>query len=353
MKIAGFRSLFIFLIFIFVFSIEAAPVSRQTCLTSKCHADIKVGKSVHGPVKAAGCTVCHTLRSANLNATKHPDLNKLEMTEINKLCITCHDNFKEGENGFIPHSAISKKTCLSCHDSHHSVNASLLLKSTNELCLSCHKLNLTLPQVHGPLRSNGKCSQCHDPHGTSHKNLLHKREIELCLSCHDKSIKKANGEKIADMKTFLKKNKHHHDPIENGRCATCHDSHVSEYDNLTKLLYENKNYSSDKFLKSVSLCFKCHKVDLVTKAKADKETNFRNGSVNLHHLHVLGGKKVRSCRVCHDSHGSESEYLIRRNFMSKGFEIPTDFKKSVDGGSCATMCHNRKRYSRTSEVVNE
>jgi len=57
----------------------------------------------------------------------------------------------------------------------------------------------------------------------------------------------------------------------------------------------------------------CHKEALVTTGKTVTITNFRNGEINLHMLHV-NQNKGRTCRACHDVHASDQEDHIREEF---------------------------------------
>jgi hypothetical protein len=102
-----------------------------------------------------------------------------------------------------------------------------------------------------------------------------------------------------------------------------------------------------------ALCFDCHKPELATTRTAQSETSFRNGDRNLHYLHLMGQKKQRSCRTCHDVHGSHQEKLVRSAFSYKSYELPIQYRKNENGGSCTTACHKEMRYDRTRVIENE
>src|SRR3972149_2536231 len=56
-----------------------------------------------------------------------------------------------------------------------------------KVCLTCHesfKEKLKLPFVHTPVRA-GDCPDCHNPHTSSYGKLLASNVNRICLSCHD------------------------------------------------------------------------------------------------------------------------------------------------------------------------
>ena len=60
------------------------------------------------------------------------------------------------------------------------------------------------------------------------------------------------------------------------------------------------------------LCFSCHVSDLVKDKSGRGLTQFRNGDLNLHWLHV-NREKGRNCRSCHQTHASSNGAIGARN----------------------------------------
>ena len=93
-------------------------------------------------------------------------------------------------------------------------------------------------------------------------------------------------------------------------------------------------------------CLKCHEKNLLRFAETTLYTGFRNGSRNLHYVHVVS-QKGRTCRVCHEPHASNEEKLITKEGIKFGaWKIPLNFKKTATGGSCEPGCHRAFKYDR-------
>ena len=94
-------------------------------------------------------------------------------------------------------------------------------------------------------------------------------------------------------------------------------------------------------------CLKCHEKNLLRFAETTIYTKFRNGSRNLHFVHVSNKSKGRSCRLCHEPHSSNGEKLISVDGKTFGsWKIPLNFKINPTGGTCAPGCHRAFRYDR-------
>jgi hypothetical protein len=82
------------------------------------------------------------------------------------------------------------------------------------------------------------------------------------------------------------------------------------------------------------------------------KTGFRiKNKKNLHWDHVVnanGQEKSlgRSCKICHDPHGSNQDFNINETWDMKGFPINIKFTKSDNGGQCTMTCHDVKVYTR-------
>lgn len=315
-------------------------LARTTgCLASKCHDDLVVGASVHGPVKASGCQICHdgtTAASAKLPAG-HPAVSKLpsDGKGIDSTCVLCHESMKSFLNTTTPgaHKAIADKGCLACHDPHRSQNQKLLKKPLgNETCLQCHasiaKTMTSASHRHSKIFEQQSCSRCHSAHGgTGHASLLRKSVTATCQECHDKGPHAPKTE-----------------------CTSCHAVHGNDSPALLKGRYSEKFH--DAFdPQNAELCLKCHRSDLITQPST-RATEFRNGEKNLHHLHLTGNRRVRTCRSCHSPHRTGQEKLIESWVPYNKMLLPLEFKKTPTGGTCASACHGTLSYDRIQEVKN-
>jgi hypothetical protein len=98
-----------------------------------------------------------------------------------------------------------------------------------------------------------------------------------------------------------------------------------------------------------ALCFSCHNPDLVLAAKTRGLTGFRDGQENLHYVHVHRSEKGRTCKTCHEIHGSDLPNHIASAvpFEGSAWSMPIKFQKLPDGGSCSPGCHEPKTYRRS------
>jgi len=132
--------------------------------------------------------------------------------------------------------------------------------------------------------------------------------------------------------------------VESGECTTCHNPHFSE-----KKLLLTSNFPESQYVKAeidkFDLCFMCHDADLFNARDTESGTNFRNGKVNLHFIHV-NSDKGRNCNMCHDVHGAQNLKLIRDKVKYGSWEMTIKFTGEDDGGSCLTACHSEKKYNR-------
>ena len=76
-------------------------------------------------------------------------------------------------------------------------------------------------------------------------------------------------------------------------------------------------------------------------------TNFRDGSRNLHYLHVNKAERGRTCRACHEVHASKQKHQMRDGvpYGSKGLILKINYTKAPFGGTCAKTCHDTKSYT--------
>jgi predicted CXXCH cytochrome family protein len=194
-----------------------------------------------------------------------------------------------------------------------------------------------------------KCARCHDPHAGKAEYLLLDNSQSLCLNCHAKDVKSADGRVIANLKEVLDKGVHPHGPGKSLDCTACHQPHANKQFRFLRGPYPQKFYSpySDEIY---GLCFTCHDKSLAAEAQTDEATEFRNGSRNLHYLHVNKKKKGRTCRACHAWHVSKNAQLLRESVPFGQWRIPINFTATENGGTCGPGCHRGKAYDRVMSV---
>jgi predicted CXXCH cytochrome family protein len=268
---------------------------QESCIT--CHGDLIKNNVVH-PELATTCDICHASTGA-----KHPEKNVKGFTLSEKLpvlCYNCHSDFQEHIDAY--------------------------------------------PSVHGALKDTVSCMNCHNPHSSAEKRLLINGTNDLCLRCHDKTIVN-DSMRIRNISQTLSRAKSIHQPVEQGGCVNCHNPHFSE-----KRALLIGNFPSEQYIKAstdnLELCFMCHDTDLLEKATTEAGTNFRDGTKNLHFVH-LSGDKGRNCTMCHDVHGAANDRLIVDKLKFGSWEMKISFTASGNGGSCLTACHSEKKYDRT------
>lgn len=329
-------------------SVRARVMAPVTCVTSQCHSQLGRLEFVHGPVKSQGCHLCHLVLDPK--ASPHPKLEKLAPSEVNRRCFVCHDELP-GKLGKlrVVHGAIEKETCLGCHDPHQSARSRLLKADPrSSLCLGCHQQmegSLTAGTRHRIRDWKEGCRTCHAAHGSDHAKILQEAPTSrLCLSCHQEARTSVDGRTIQPIKIWFSAGKTQHEPVRKGECQQCHQVHGSEAPRLLKDEYSEQAYG---------LCLNCHKKEMISHRRAQEETAFRNGETNLHYLHLVGGRKQRSCQVCHEVHASDQPKLIRATFFYKQNELPIRYRKTPTGGSCVSACHREMKYDRERALENE
>src|SRR3989338_2367584 len=95
--------------------LNSKKMNYKSCVTTECHTSLKNQISIHGPVKANGCYLCHApiLKTHQFNLAQTP-----------KVCLECHDEL--GDQSLfsshpLKHERIdSKQSCLACHSPHAS-----------------------------------------------------------------------------------------------------------------------------------------------------------------------------------------------------------------------------------------
>ena len=319
-------------------------------LCAMCHEPKDDKKFIHGPVAAGACTACH-------NPHESDNAKLLAASSINELCTSCHqakgDFLKNTSNIHPP----VLDQCTNCHDP-HTENHQYQLKADGkkDLCVMCHTDKevwiSTVTSKHGALDRPRKCLECHDPHGSEHpKFLIKDTSKDLCLSCHNEPLKTdEDGTKLSNMAKHLEKNPDWHGPILWGDCAACHNPHGSNNLRMLKKPFPKNFYN--KFDEKNYICFECHEPEKIKDEVTTTSTNFRNGDKNMHFVHV-NKEKGRTCRACHDFHGTkEYPHHLRKKTQFGKINFPIRYIETENGGSCAPACHARRHYDRETPKVN-
>lgn len=330
---------------------DGALIMDPPELCGMCHTPKDGKKYIHGPVGAGACTACH-------NPHESDNARLLTASSINELCTSCHQ-----DKGDFLHNTTNihppvKDQCTNCHDP-HTENHQYQLKADGkkDLCLMCHTDKevwiKSVTDKHGALDKPRKCLECHDPHGSENpKFLITDTNKELCLTCHSESlVTDETGYKLANIGKQLDNNPDWHGPILWGDCAACHNPHGSYNFRMLKSAFPRNFYQ--KFDKDNYICFQCHEAEKVQDEFTETMTNFRNGDKNMHFVHV-NKEKGRSCRACHDFHGTKKyPHHLRKKTKFGKINFPIRYVETEDGGSCAPACHARRHYDRENPIENK
>lgn len=312
--------------------------SKDKCID--CHSSLIENKVVH-PITEDGCDLCH-----KSTGEKHPGKETgFKLSDpYPDLCYMCHDSKTSKE---YVHTPVKEGNCADCHSPHSSNNPSMLLDDYSEnACLDCHYFETEdILTVHGPVKK-AQCQSCHDPHHSDNPMNLKKTQKDLCLSCHDKVIKTATRELYA-ISPLLAEGNVIHGPVDNGDCTSCHLPHSGDYPFLLASEYPIEQYA-EATVENFDLCFMCHDSRMLTETETENATNFRNGTNNLHVLHI-SGNRGRNCNLCHNTHGAPREHLLEETVLFGRWQMPMKLKLTETGGSCATGCHKELKYSRVIE----
>jgi predicted CXXCH cytochrome family protein len=289
--------------------------ATEYCASRECHNTYGQKKYVHQPVARGVCKLCHRLTDAKKHAF-------ILVRTRQELCGSCHQDKLKGK---YLHDPIVKGKCLDCHNPHNSDYKFLIpVAKIAELCRKCHDKKENVKNPHQPV-AEGKCTLCHSNHSSKYRPLLINDERPLCFSCHE------------DTKAELDKFKYLHKPVVDRGCRVCHEPHGSDYYRILV-----KEYPS---------CFSCHKENKVLVKETENLTEFRNGNMNLHYLHVNSPERGRTCRACHATHASNEPKHLRKAVPYGGWEIPMQFEKTETGGGCSPGCHKARAYDRLKPVI--
>ncbi len=329
---------------------EGGLIMDTPDLCYMCHEPKDGKKFIHGPVAAGACTTCH-------NPHESENEKLLVASSINELCTSCH----QAKGDFLHktthiHPPVQDQ-CTNCHDPHtEDYQYQLKADGKQDLCVMCHvDKEVWIKEVtvkHGALDRPRKCLECHDPHGSEHpKFLIKETSKDLCLTCHnERLVTDEDGFKLTNMAKHLDDNPDWHGPILWGDCAACHNPHGSNNLRMLNKPFPKKFY--DNFDKEHYICFECHEPEKIEDELTTTATNFRNGDKNMHFVHVKG-EKGRTCRACHDFHGTKKyPHHLREKTSFGKINFPIRFIETDNGGSCAPACHARRHYDRETPKVN-
>jgi predicted CXXCH cytochrome family protein len=323
-------------------------VSQGADLCFQCHdKQINMSRYKHGPSAMGGCVLCHDPHSADYR-------NNLK-AEGPELCFICHsDKGEQFAQTEFKHKPVAEK-CTICHNPHSASRKFMLSNDVPEICYSCHKDKKEIiegaPVQHAAVTGGKKCLNCHSPHMSDIAKILLKPPLDLCISCHDKKVKTPEGIALENMKQLLATNVDHHGPIRQKDCSGCHDPHGSENFRILHNTYPSTFYAPFE-IENYRLCFNCHEKRIVLDEMTSSLTNFRNGNINLHFMHVNKKGKGRTCRACHETHASNYPKHIRQHVPFGEKEYLLIFRKTYSGGSCKSGCHSLKKYNRAKKMLN-
>ncbi len=317
---------------------------KKLCLS--CHdAEMFEQQYRHGPVAAGACMFCHNPHESEKDALLRRD--------VQQLCLDCHEDIAQGiKQAAYVHSAITEQQCTACHRPHSGPNRFLLKDERHTLCFTCHSEIESLYEKgkskHAALFEGKRCGNCHAVHFSARSFLLLKDEITLCLDCHSGNPNVEGASKI-NIKKELER-EFLHEPVLENKCVSCHDPHGSKYLSLMKGAYPGSFYAP--YTKGAyDFCFACHDRGMLAHSQTSTDTNFRNGTTNLHYLHVVKKQKGRTCKACHQPHASDGPKLINQKGTKFGdWEIPLNFELKENGGSCVPGCHRAVTYDRENPV---
>lgn len=314
-------------------------------LCGRCHESVAFGKPfLHDPVKTGDCTACH-----RPHAAKYPKL--LDAVE-SELCLSCHQTFASQMQAVqFTHEALDEG-CSRCHDAHGSAYPMEVTQALPDLCLDCHdtiKDDTTAVYRHPAVLGERACLTCHTAHGSDLARLMSDLPVRICMTCHDEEIEMASGGVVAAVAEINDPNLFKHSPIRDGQCGGCHSTHGGDKPLLLRGTVSKEFYqrfSADKY----DLCFSCHDERLAKQEQAQGLTHFRNGNRNLHFVHIEQGNRGRGCSVCHSTHASQGDQLIRARVPYGEWQLPITFTKTSTGGNCETGCHQQFPYDRVNPV---
>jgi predicted CXXCH cytochrome family protein len=228
--------------------------------------------------------------------------------------------------------------CGVCHQNNDAANPGPIPHATvNEVCFECHEdVRDVMARKYRHVPAEEACTDCHNPHDSSEPALLSAGMVELCTRCHA-----GIGDQLANGKV------QHGAVSKDRKCSNCHDPHAANVERLLVADYPAGLYARYERTR-YALCFGCHNEKVASVAKTRTLTGFRDGSRNLHYVHV-NRAHGRTCRACHEVHASRQDLHPREGAPSaKGWVVELGYTKLPNGGSCAKTCHDARTYENKS-----
>lgn len=337
-----------------------SPIEPNDCM--KCHSNLVPGGTefIHFPAGAGMCTFCHDVSQKHMDGQ---DKKGVTTKGADDSCYQCHS--KNNDKAHVhPALLMGDPSCVNCHDPHASKHQFFIRQdSVRELCSTCHEPHQG-KSVHGAEKIDKNCVNCHNPHSSDQEKMLHMPVEDLCLSCHNKEFPTqfaATPRIIPNIFKKMKEVPYQHMGALMG-CLGCHNPHATANERLLNLNYSVLNYnlydSDPNKTNPYEMCFMCH--DKTMLESNTYSTGFRNDKMvgnkkvqkNLHWFHVKDASgyadksRGRSCRICHDPHGTTQEFHINENWQMNKVKIPIVYKRNDDGGNCTNSCHSNKTYKR-------
>lgn len=302
----------------------------------------EIGTRIHAPYQSGKCGVCHVN-----NDPEKP--GPIKQSSVNENCYSCHEDVRDVMARKYKHVP-AVEACTDCHNAHNSVEKALLGEEMVSLCLKCHagiKNQIAKGRVqHDAMTKDKKCSNCHNPHAANIERILIALPFDLCVRCHSRDgMVSDDGKTMTNFKTLLAENKIWHAPIRAKDCSACHKTHAGDNFRLLVNEYPTPFYAAYE-RKAYALCYGCHNDRVVSAEETTTLTGFRDGSRNLHFVHV-NRERGRTCRACHEVHAAKQDHRIRESvpYGKSGWELKVGFTKLPDGGSCAKTCHETRTYN--------
>lgn len=329
-------------------AIVVSPPASGATSTAPLPAGAEVVWS-HAPFEMGECGLCHTSDDA---ADPGPVSD-----EVNELCFGCHVETQEAMEAASMSHAAAVDDCTSCHNPHNSSHHKLLLAQPPELCADCHsevwEEATQSPVQHEAVKEGVACLNCHGPHATNVDHLLTALPYNLCVDCHGQpDMSDDDGKQLTNFSELLSTNPSIHGPVAAQDCSACHQPHGGATFRMLVADYPAKFYAPFD-AENYALCFSCHNESVMAEATTTTLTGFRDGSTNLHFVHVNKTDRGRTCRACHEVHAAPQDHLIRDGVpYGKGdWVLKINYTIDANGGTCEKTCHGAKSYDRLKTVV--
>ena len=279
-----------------------AYVGSDTCGT--CHEDIAkaFAKTRHEEVETGNpkdkhgfagkaCESCHGPGGKHVETLSATDIRnpaKETPAEVDRTCLTCHQNRPTVAGRIESSHARNQVSCIQCHSIHGTAPESLVARkpaTVNAQCENCHldvKASFQQPFKHRILENAMTCVDCHNPHGSFRPGNMQMANANEpgCFNCH------------ADKRGPFA---FEHAPVREEGCASCHEPHGSS--NAKMLTRQEVRL----------VCLECH----ANLPAAPTQTPAVMGVVPPA-FHDLTSPRYRNCTICHQKvHGS----YVDRNLL--------------------------------------